>query len=101
MLGYDDMDTTQSAAPVGAATPSVIQPTGCCPPFDPSTMDEKRISWNEKLFVREHVHSIFHIPIDLGSKVTHAMRLIEAAHATSASHLMLSEDLSPWRTELY
>jgi hypothetical protein len=75
--------------------------TGCCPPFDPSTMHEREISWHDKLFVKERVHGIWHVPIDMRRKVLHAMSLIDAAHARADRPLMLSEELSPWRSELY
>ncbi len=81
-------------------TPSLNE-TGCCPRFHPETLHEKEISWVDKPFVREHVHNLFHVPLDMGHKVTHAMRLIEASHATAAQGLMLTEELSPWRSDLY
>lgn len=80
---------------------STVAPTGCCPPFDPETFHEKEITWNAKPFVKERVHSVFHIPLDMGRKVMHAMRLIEEAHAAPAQGLMLSDELSPWKSDLY
>ena len=73
----------------------------CCPPFDPATFQDKEITWAGKTFVKERVHSIFHVPLDMGRKLTKAMRLIESAHATTAQRLILSDELSPWRSDLY
>lgn len=88
--------TTRSLPPK-----STVSPTGCCLPFDPETFHEKEMTWKEKPFVKERVHSLFHIPLDMEHKVTHAMRLIEEADATPAQGLMLSDELSPWRSDLY
>ena len=90
--------TTQDGKP-GSAT-SQVSPTGCCPPFDPAPWDDKEITWENNRFVKAHVHSVFHIPLDMGRKVMQSMRLIEAAHATAA-HPMLSEERSPWSSDLY
>ncbi len=87
---------TRSAPPK-----STVAPTGCCPIFDPETFHEKEIIWKEKPFVKERVHSLFHIPLDMRHKVTKAMRLIEEAHAVPAQGLMLSDELSPWKSDLY
>ncbi len=78
-----------------------ITPTGCCPPFDPATWDQKEVSWTNKTFVKEHVHSVFHVPLDMGRKITKSLRLIEAAHATPPERLMLSDERSPWGSDLY
>jgi hypothetical protein len=83
------------------AAPPAVTPTGCCPPFDPTTLHEKELTWAGKTFVKERVHSLFHVPLDMGRKITKAMRMIDAAHETAAQPLMLSEELSPWRSDLY
>ena len=80
---------------------SNVAPTGCCAPFDPDPWDEKEITWEQNRFVKTHVHSAFHIPLDMGRKVMQSMHLIEAAHATAAGTPMLSEERSPWGSELY
>jgi hypothetical protein len=90
-----------SASTSTSSTTSNVRPTGCCPPFDPATFHEKEITWTQKAFVKERVHSIFHIPIDMGHKVMKAMRLIEEADAASAERIMLSDELSPWKSEIY
>lgn len=96
-------ELTMTTAPTSTSTSgaSGVTPTGCCPPFDPATFHEKEVAWSGKSFVRERVHSIFHMPVDMGRKVTKAMRLIEAAHATTAQRLMVSDEISPWRSDLY
>jgi hypothetical protein len=91
--------SAQQPKPIAAA--SNLTPTGCCPPFDPDPWNEKEITWEGNRFVKAHVHSVFHIPLDMGRKVMQSMRLIEAAHATAPHAPMLSEESSPWGSELY
>ena len=75
--------------------------TGCCPPFDPAPWEGKELSWKDKPFVKDHVTCLFHVPINLGRKVVKDMSLIEAAHAEGDSHLMLSDDKSPWGADIF
>ncbi len=78
-----------------------VQPTGCCPPFDPEPWKEKRIDWKDKLFVKDHVVSFFHVPLNMGQRIVHDVALIDKAGAEPAQRLMLADDSSPWGTELY
>jgi hypothetical protein len=81
--------------------PAKPAPTGCCPPFDPAPWHEREVVWTDRLFVKEHVHSLFHVPIDLGRKFVHAQERIDAAGARSPDGLMLTDEVSPWRSDLY
>ncbi|MFA5272864.1 MAG: hydrolase [Candidatus Peribacter sp.] len=75
--------------------------TGCCDPFDPTPWQEKEVTWNNKLFVKDHVTSFLHIPLNMGNVVTRNMKLIEAAHADSPVQLMLSDEKSLWGADIY
>lgn len=77
------------------------QPTGCCPPFDPQTWDEKETTWKDKAFVSDHVHALFHVPLDLGRKVVRNQKLIDAAGARPSQGLMLCDEESPWGAEIF
>jgi hydrolase family protein len=93
---------TRPTATAESKTPAAaLAPTGCCPPFDPDTMQDKELTWKGKLFVKERVHSLFHVPLDMGTKVKRAMGKIEAVGANPAQGLMLGDELSPWRSDLY
>jgi hypothetical protein len=78
-----------------------IPPTGCCPPFDPAAFSPGEVTWRDKPFVADHVVSLFHIPLNMGRKVQRNQRLIEAAAATPSQPLMLTDETSPWGTEVY
>lgn len=75
--------------------------TGCCPRFNPEPWDEKEIYWQNKLFLKDRVRSFFHIPINFGKVVTKNMKLIEESGSKPDEPLMLSDEVSPWRSNLY
>lgn len=78
-----------------------ITPTGCCEPFDPTPFRDAELSWTDKLFVKDHVHSFLHVPLDMGRVVSRTMKLIEASGAGADEQLMLSEDRSAWGSDVY
>lgn len=78
-----------------------IQPTGCCDPFNPEPWQEKEITWENKLFVKDHVITFFHIPLNVGKKVIKNMKLIEKASAKTPQQLMLTDEKSLWGADIY
>ena len=92
---------TIQPATVQSPSGDPIVPTGCCPPFDPTGFQDREITWTDKLFLKERVHSFFHIPIDMAPKMKKVSRKIAAAHAGPPQNLMLSDEASPWRSDLF
>lgn len=78
-----------------------VASTGCCPPFDPEPWRDKEVHWQEKLFLRDHVVSLFHIPLNMRWRMAHNVERIAAAGATAPQPLMLSDEASPWGANLY
>jgi hypothetical protein len=78
-----------------------IEKTGCCEPFDPKPWDEKEINWSNKIFVKDHITSFLHIPINMGQKITKNMALIEKADAKPPYQLMLTDEKSLWGSDIY
>ena len=78
-----------------------IKSTGCCEPFDPIPWEDKEIIWKDKLFVKDHVSSLFHIPLNMGRKVIKNMELIEKANARAPYQLMLTDEKSSWSADIY
>lgn len=78
-----------------------IQSTGCCEPFDPKPWENKQIVWKDKLFVKDHVTSFLHIPLNMGAKITKNMELIEKANAKAKYQLMLTDENSLWGSDIY
>lgn len=81
--------------------PATVAPTGCCPPFDPAIWDGREVVWRDKLFVKEHVHAFFHVPLDMGKKIVGAKAKIDAVGAGPPQPLRLSDETSLWGSDLY
>lgn len=81
----------------------MIEPSICCPEFDPTRFVEQRHVWQEKLFLQDEVRQIFHIPVNMGKVVKRMFKKIEDAKAMpeAKDFLMLCYDPSPWRSEIY
>ncbi len=77
-----------------------IKSTGCCEPFNPEPWQEKEIKWENKLFVKDHVTSFLHMPLNMGKKVIKNMALIEKAGA-KGQQLMLTDEKSLWGSDIY
>lgn len=78
-----------------------IKSTGCCEPFDPKPWANKTVVWKNKLFIKDHVTSFLHIPLNMGQKVVKNMELIEKAHAKAPYQLMLTDEKSLWGADIY
>lgn len=74
--------------------------TGCCNRFDPQPWDEKELKWKNKLFVKDHVVSFFHIPLNFGQVIVKNMEKIKAADALGPQ-LMLSDENSLFGSDIY
>lgn len=75
--------------------------TGCCPRFNSEPWDEKEINWKDKLFVKDKVKSIFHIPVNFSKVIIKNMEKIEKAGAKNPDNIMLSNEMSMWSSGLY
>jgi hypothetical protein len=76
-------------------------PTGCCPPFDPAPWDEKEHTWQDKLFVKDHVRSFLHIPLNFGKVMVRNMEKIAQAQALAPDPILLSDEKSLWGADVY
>ena len=78
-----------------------VPETGCCPRFDPKPWQEKTITWKGKKFVKDRIHSVFHIPLDFGKVMVRDMALIQRAKAEEPQTVVLSDENSPWGVDIY
>jgi hypothetical protein len=78
-----------------------IVSTGCCEPFDSEPWQGKEIVWKDKIFVKDHVTSFLHIPLNMGGKIVKNMGLIEKAEAKAPYQLMLTDEKSLWGSDIY
>ena len=75
--------------------------TGCCKRFDPTPWQEKEITWRDKLFLKDHVRSFLHTPLNMDQVMTRDLKLIEDAKAFGSEQLMLSDEKSLWGSDIY
>ncbi len=82
---------------------TIKDPSVCCAEFDPSLFNEKSHRWEKKLFLKDYVLQIMHIPLTMGSVVKRMVEKVERAKAMPEveDFLLLAYDPSPWRSELY
>jgi hypothetical protein len=75
--------------------------TGCCPRFNPEPWNEKEITFDNKLFIKDHVTSFFHIPLNFAKVMAGSMDLIKKADALTPEFLLLSDEKSLWGADIY
>jgi len=75
--------------------------TGCCPRFNPEPCDEKEVTFQDKLFLKDHVRSFLHIPLNFGKVMVRNMEKIQQAEALAPEPLMLSDEKSLWGADIY
>ena len=75
--------------------------TGCCARLDVARWDGHRHEWQHKRFVKDHVRSLFHIPLNYGAVMTRAQAAIEAAAAYPEEPIWLTDEVSLWGADVY
>jgi hypothetical protein len=75
--------------------------TGCCPRFNPEPWNEKEIIFRDKLFIKDHVTSFLHIPLNFGKVMTRCMDRINKAGAIAPDQIVLSDEKSIWGADVY
>lgn len=75
--------------------------TGCCLRFNPEPWEEKEVTLEGKLFIKDHVCCFLHIPLNFGKVMVKNMERISKAGALAAEPLMLSDDKSLWGSDIY
>jgi hypothetical protein len=73
----------------------------CCPRFDPTPWDEITLTWESKRFVKDHVISFLHIPLNYGAVMTRNLKTIEAVGANPEARLILTDENSLWGADVY
>ena len=78
-----------------------IQETGCCPIFNPSPWEDKMLSWDNKLFIKDKVNTLLYMPLNFGGAMKRLNAKVEKANAKVTDGLCLSDHVSPWKMDLY
>lgn len=85
--------TKTATAPVAA--------TGCCPRFEPAAWDEADVRFEDRRFVKDRVRSLFHVPLNFGRVMQRSIARIDAAGARDPEMLTLTDEDSPWGSDVY
>jgi hypothetical protein len=75
--------------------------TGCCPRFNPQSWDKKEVTFKDKLFIKDHVTSFLHIPLNFGKVMVRNMERISQAQALAPEPILLSDENSLWGADIY
>ncbi len=78
-----------------------VEETGCCLRFDPEPWDQKEKVFKDRLFVKDNVLTIFHIPFGFGRVMLRNIKKIVQAGAITNDALLLYRTRSLWRAEIY
>jgi len=73
----------------------------CCPKFNPKEWDYRQKVWKDKLFVKSHVTSFFHIPLNFGKMMKTSIKKIETSLAKDPEMIVLSDGVSLWGSDIY
>ena len=76
-------------------------PPQCCPPFNPAPWDETSVTWDNKKFLKEHVTSFLHMPLNFGSTMVRATKKIVDADAAHDDMIVLADENSLWGADIY
>jgi hypothetical protein len=77
-----------------------VKGTGCCPPFTPEPWHDKVHNWQNKLFIREKVRTLWYMPLNFGGAMTRIQSKLEQAGAESPDWLTLSDHTSKWNMDI-
>lgn len=75
--------------------------TGCCKRFNPEPWQDKEIIWQDKMFLKDHVRSFFHMPLNFGQVMVKNIEKIKNAGALADEPVMLSDEKSLWGADIY
>jgi len=75
--------------------------TGCCKKFDPKKFEGKTVTWKKKRFVKDHVTSFFHIPLNFASVIKRNTEKIDKVMAFPKDPVWMSDEKSLWGSDIY
>lgn len=75
--------------------------TGCCARVDDRQWDGRELEWKDKPFLKDHIRSFLHIPLNYGSVIGRDQAVVQQAEAYPEEPLWLTEEVSPWGADIY
>lgn len=75
--------------------------TGCCKRFNPKPWDNKLVKFDKRLFLKDSMKTLFHMPLGFGKLMVRDMEKISAAGALAKEPLMLYDCKSAFSADIY
>lgn len=75
--------------------------TGCCARLDPKLWDKRELAWSGKLFLKDHIRSFLHIPLNFGSVISRDHATVQQAEAYPEEPFWITDEVSPWGADIY
>jgi len=75
--------------------------TGCCAKLDIKLWDGRELDWKDKLFLKDHIRSFLHIPLNFGSVVSRDHAAVQNAAAYPEEPFWFTDEVSPWGSDIY
>lgn len=73
----------------------------CCPEFNPAPWDDKIVEWDNKKFIKDHVCTLFYMPMNFGKVMKRLSTKIDNAGACVTDWMCLSDHTSKWNMDVY
>ena len=73
----------------------------CCPKFDPAPWEEKVFNWKDKKFIKNHVFTLFYMPLNFGSVMKKLDKTTRQENAEIPDNMCLSDHTSKWNMDVY
>lgn len=74
--------------------------TGCCARLDDAKWEGKTFVWDGKPFLKDHIRSFMHVPLNFGSVISRDLQAVEDVAAYPEEPLTLSDEVSPWGSDI-
>ena len=74
--------------------------TGCCSRFQPEKWQNSEVTFKDKLFLKDHVTSFFHIPLNYSQVMERDAEMI-ANSGAKAENLILNDENSLFGADVY
>ena len=75
--------------------------TGCCARVDVDQWDAHEFNWQDKLFLKDHVRSFLHLPLNFGTVISRNNEMIERAKAYPMDPVSLTDEVSLWGSDVF
>ncbi len=73
----------------------------CCSSFDPKKWDKKKVTWKDKMFIKDKVFSFFHVPLNFTNVIHRNTEKIKKAKASLKDTMVLTDEASLFHTNVY